>query len=395
MRVLYVIDSLARGGAEMSLVHIAPSYREVGLDLHIAFLRDHRDLGPALVEAGACLHPVEPDRGRLRQLAALIRLIRRLRPDVIHTTLWEADILGRTAGVLTWTPVVSTLATSENAPSPIANPGVRRWKLRLAHWVDIVTARAVRRFHAVSESVAERMALSLHVPRRRITVIPRARRRDLLGEPSTQRRQSVRTRLGLGDSVPVVLTVARHEHQKGLDVLVAATPTIRSSFPDVVVLVAGHRGRMSAALERSVAATGLDATIRILGDRDDVADLLVAADVVAVPSRVEGLPGAVLEAMALERPVVSSDLPTVREAIDDHAYAMVLPGDADALGRAVVRCLRDPARADKARAARQRFDELFSPSSVAARLRELYEDTLTSRFTAMGLRRRWTTAGRR
>jgi glycosyltransferase involved in cell wall biosynthesis len=314
---------------------------------------------------------------------------------VIHTTLWEADILGRTAGVLTWTPVVSTLATSENAPSPIANPGVRRWKLLLAHWVDIVTARAVRRFHAVSESVAERMALSLHVPRRRITVIPRARRRDLLGEPSTQRRQSVRTRLGLGDSVPVVLTVARHEHQKGLDVLVAATPTICSSFPDVVVLVAGHCGRMSAALERSVAATGLDATIRILGDRDDVADLLVAADVVAVPSRVEGLPGAVLEAMALERPVVSSDLPTVREAIDDHAYAMVPPGDADALGRAVVRCLRDQARADKARAARQRFDELFSPSSVAARLRELYEDTLTGRFTAMGLRRRWTTVGRR
>ena len=68
MRILYVIDSLARGGAETSLVHVAPAYRDLRLDLHVAFLRDRHDLGPALVQAGASLHPVAPERSRPRQL---------------------------------------------------------------------------------------------------------------------------------------------------------------------------------------------------------------------------------------------------------------------------------------------------------------------------------------
>ena len=184
----------------------------------------------------------------LGQLRALVRLVRRLRPDVVHTTLWEADVLGRLAGMLTGTPVVSTLPTSDERPSALANPGVRPVKLRLARWIDIATARGVVRFHAVSETVADRMSVALRVRRDRVTVIPRARRRDLLGEPSPERRLRVRRELGLGDRVPLVLAVARHEHQKGLDVLVGGVPTIRMAVPEVVVLVAGRQGRMTDRL---------------------------------------------------------------------------------------------------------------------------------------------------
>ena len=187
---------------------------------------------------------------------------------------------------------------------------------------------------------------------------------------------AARRSLGLDDDRPLILAVARHEHPKGLDVLVAAMPTIRAAVPDAVVLVAGRPGRMTAALQQAIAAGDLQHVVRLLGARDDVPDLLVAADVVAVPSRFEGLPGAVLEAMALACPVVATDLPMVREAIDGCAYELVPVDDADALAGALLRCLGDPAAAERALDARQRFDELFRPEIVAARMRDLYRDVL-------------------
>jgi glycosyltransferase involved in cell wall biosynthesis len=373
MRVLYVIDSLIGGGAEHSLAHMAPGYRDLGLELHVAFLKSRWDVAAALRDAGAVLHPVELDRGRARQLVALVRLIRRLDPDVVHTTLWEADVIGRTAAAIARVPSVTTFANSSFGQAKLANPAVNATKLRAAQLVDVATARLARRYHAVSEPVKQDMARRLRVDPDRIDVVPRARRRDVLGEPSVARRDTVRSALGIDQHQPVVLAIARHEHQKGLDVLVDAAVRLRAELADVAVLVAGRPGRDTAALEASIARHAAGRTVRLLGARTDVADLIVAADVVAVPSRVEGLPGAVLEAMALETPVVASDLPMVRAAIGDHAAAFVPVDDAAALAGALANVLQHPEGARRASAAaRARFDARFSPDAVVADLAEVY-----------------------
>ena len=121
--------------------------------------------------------------------------------------------------------------------------------------------------------------------------------------------------MGLGDDVPVVLAAARHEYQKGLDVLLDAIASIRRDQPNIVLLLAGRDGNRTAALRYQATRLGLDANVRFLGARDDIPDLMVAADVFVLPSRWEGLPGAVIEAMALETPVVATDLPGVREVL--------------------------------------------------------------------------------
>lgn len=375
MKVLYIIDSLISGGAETSLAHMAPAYRDLGIELHVAFLKSRWEVADELTGAGAELHPTELDRGRLVQLRALIRLIRRLRPDVVHTTLWEADVLGRTAAALSRTPVVGTFANSNYSEAQKQDPAVSQLKLRGARLIDVLTARAVVRFHAVSAPVADDMAAQMHVRRDRIIVVPRARRRDLLGEPSVERRASVRLGNDIPPDAPVVLAIARQEHQKGLDVLLASTASLVDRMPGVLVLIAGRPGRATADLERQANQLGLGSTVRFLGVRNDVADLIVAADLVAVPSRVEGLPGAVLEAMALERPVVASDLPMVREAIGDHAAALVPVGAAHALADALESALDADNRALMA-AARDRFDKLFAPHSVVARLERVYAEAI-------------------
>lgn len=387
MRVLYVIDSLISGGAETSLAHIAPGYRDVGIDLHVAFLKSRWDVADELLESGATLHPVELDERRRRQLRGLIRLIRRIRPDVLHTTLWESDVLGRLAAAATRTPVVTTFTSSNYSEAKLSRSTVSRTKIRLAQAIDIATARIAIRFQAVSEQVAHEMSNTMHVRPERIVVVPRARRRDVLGEPTPERRAATRSSLGIDVDAPVVLAIARQEHPKGLDILADATAHLRDRIPGLVVVVAGRPGRASAELDRLVRSHHLEPTFRFLGARDDVGDLIVGSDVVAVPSRVEGMPGAVLEAMALERPVVASDLPVVREAIGANAAALVPVGDSAALADALQHALTD-GHAATVRSARIRFDTTFAPGPVAARLAELYREAISeSRWSDARLKR--------
>jgi glycosyltransferase involved in cell wall biosynthesis len=378
VRVLYVIDSLINAGAETSLVHMAPGYRDLGMDLHVAFLKSRWHVAADLEAAGATLHPVALDQSRPRQLTALVQLIRELKPDVVHTTLYEADVLGRLAARAVSVPSVTTVATDIYSTAKRTEPSSSRVKLGAAQAVDVLTARMASRFHAVSEATARAVVDRLRVPPDRVDVIPRARRRDMLGEPTAERRSAVRAALGLKDATPVVLAIARHEYVKGLDVLMQAVDEMRGRSQDLVVLVAGREGRETPHLRASIAAGGLESTVRLLGARMDVPDLIVAADVVVVPSRVEGMPGAVLEAMALERPVVASDIPMVREAIGDYAFALVPVGDGPALATALGQAVTAPRDEPSSGAARDRFDSRFSPVAVVSAMSDFYGRALAT-----------------
>src|SRR5262249_23945665 len=156
------------------------------------------------------------------------------------------------------------------------------------------------------------------------------------GTRTPERRGRARAALGLGADDTVVLGVGRLEFQKGFDVLLHAVDGLRSRDKRVKVLVAGRDGGESASLRALVGELGLDGAVELLGTRDDVADLLCAADVFAFPSRWEGSPGSVLEAMALEAPIVATGIASVREVTDGSTCARLVPvDDADALAEAI------------------------------------------------------------
>ena len=150
--------------------------------------------------------------------------------------------------------------------------------------------------------------------------------------------------------MPVVLAVGRQERQKGFDLLLEAMPGIRREVPDAQLLVAGRRGSASEALENQVSRLGLDGSVRWLGHRSDIPDLLAACDVMVFPSRWEGLGSAVIEAIMLETPVVCSDLAVLREVVGAaHATACVGLVDAEepaSLAAAVVEKIRAPSPYD-------------------------------------------------
>jgi glycosyltransferase involved in cell wall biosynthesis len=380
VRILYVIDSLGAAGAERSLAAMALPYADRGIELEVAYLHDRPGVQAELRAAGARLHSLVGPGGRLGWAERTRRLIAARRPDLVHTTLFEADLAGRTGATLARVPVVSSLVNAAYSSDHAATPGIARWKIRGAQLADALTARRVVRFHANAGYLADVMARRLHVPRERIEVIPRGRDPQRLGRRDPERRAKVRADLGIASNCPLLLAVARHEHQKGLDVLLEALPAVRERIPAVRLAIAGRDGNQTPALLEAAGLPGGKGAVDFLGPRDDVPNLLCAADVVVIPSRWEGLSNVLIEAMALEAPVVCSDLPTLHDAVaDGQTASMVPPGDPGRLAEAIVATLADPAAAShRAARARQRFLADFTIDGVVDQMGAFYERALAA-----------------
>jgi glycosyltransferase involved in cell wall biosynthesis len=272
--------------------------------------------------------------------------------------------------------VVNSLVNAPYTAERLSDPAVRRWRYRLVQLLDLVTARPlVDRFHAVSESVAAAARRTLLLGSSRITVIGRGRDPARLGVASPQRRLAVRSALGIPPEAPVVLSIGRQDYQKGQELLVRALAGVHSVAQPLLV-VAGREGNATESLRRTIEEQGADSWVHLLGHRDDVPDLLAASDVFAFPSRFEGYPGAVLEAMALGVPVVASDIGPVREIVEHGRTGLLAEsGSVESLRGALSRALADRKLAGELGAnAVHAFRERHTIEAVAARMVAFYRE---------------------
>ena len=369
-RILIVIDSLGRGGAEKSTAMMLRPLMDRGFEMEVATLYN-RDGHQELVRStGAPLHQLggRSRRGSLRELRGLIA---HRRPDLVHTNLYDADILGRLAAASTRVRSVSTMATERYGESHLSGTDIRQARLRASQALDVATARMTRRLHAVSAHVADTMSTRLLYPRDRIDVVHRGRP-DPACEALPTELADRRARLA-PNAAYVVLTVARHEPAKGLDRLLTAWAKISADLAGGRLLVAGNEGSETGALHRLADELGVDDSVSFLGHRDDLAALHAISDLFVLPSRREGLPGALLEAIALRTPAVVTDLPQVREVVSENEAWLVDAEDTDELGRTIIRAISEPeSRRTRAQAARTRFEKHFTLDQAADGMATFY-----------------------
>lgn len=374
IRVVYIIDSLEPGGAERSLTEMAPELSRLGVEVTVATLRrSNTPLEASLRAAGVPLLAGD-NLTAFRAVRRLRRLLRDLKPHIVHTTLFASDLWGRLASVRLPVVRVSSLVNTPGDPrAQQLLPGAR-WKRAVLGWVDRTLARHLTdAFHAITVAAKEDAVRRLGVAEHRIRVVYRGRSRHRLGYPSPQRRQQVRQGLGLSGEEPLVLTCARHDRQKGLPVLLRAASVLQQRGLRPRTWIAGKEGGDTEELRRLHQKLGLEDTVRFLGHREDVGDLLAAADLFVFPSLWEGLGCAVLEAMAMGLPVVASDLPAVREALPPGGGILVPPGDARALAEGIAALLTDRDRAAQmGRLNLQRFEETFTLERAVAGMAEFY-----------------------
>jgi glycosyltransferase involved in cell wall biosynthesis len=374
MKVLFVIDGLGTGGAERSLAELLPGLDTSGIRSVVVCLRDRAEgVKRHVIDDGVDVRILHGTT--ISHVRELRRIIRTEAPDLIHTTIFAANVVGRLASVGLPPVVLTSLVNTPYTPIRLQDPQVRRLSLAAVRTLDMVTARTLTdHFHAISFAVADWAVEEMGLAPSRITVIERGRDPGRLGTPGPARRANARRRVGLSEVDEVVIAVGRQEFQKGHRYLIEAIAGLKAQRPRLVLLIAGREGSSSSELKRLASRPELQESVRFLGHRDDVPDLLAAADVFAFPSLFEGLGCALLEAMALGLPIVASDIPAIREVVEEGRNAdLVPPGSADAIASALDRLLDDPERRQRYGArGRIIFSERFTLQRSTARMIALY-----------------------
>jgi glycosyltransferase involved in cell wall biosynthesis len=186
--------------------------------------------------------------------------------------------------------------------------------------------------------------------------------------------------LGAGDADEVLVALGRHEYQKGFDVLIAAFGRLRRDRAHARLFIAGREGSVSGQLRDAVVTAGVADAVEFLGFRSDVPELLCGADAFVSSSRWEGSPGSMIEAMALEAPIVATDIPAVREVLGDgEAAVLAAPDDVAGLARAMAVVLDDRGSHARVARARSRFLECFTIDRIADRMIAFYEHAIRDR----------------
>jgi glycosyltransferase involved in cell wall biosynthesis len=377
MKILFVIDSLHGGGAEQSLAELLPALREHRVDVSVVtLLPDDGSLERQVKEAGISVTR-QWSRSPLSTAHALQRLMRTTRPDLVHTSLFRSDVLGRIASRSVGIPCVTSIVNDFYGPLHRENSKYGSGAVRGAQALDALTAQLACRFHAISSEVAGSMRRRLNIARKPIDVVWRGRDPSRLGSWSVRRRSEVRARLGIADDVAVVLQVSRLDKQKAVDTTIKAFARLLTPVPSALLLVAGRDGNAAADIHQMTNQFQGD-QIRLLGHRTDVPDLMVAADVLAFPSRWEGLGGTVLEAMALRLPIVCSDLPVLRETLGTAGEHFVAVDDDAAFADALRSCLSNPTSAALLDQAEARFQAHFTIDASARGMVEFYRRAVPS-----------------
>lgn len=373
LKVVLVINSLGGGGAERSLAELLPRYKPAGIDPVVVCLK-RRDEGVERDVRRSSIPLVYlTGRNALSWVGQLAGLARATPADLIHTSIFEADLVGRFAGLRTGIPVLTSLVNTSYESIRLLDPNVSRFGMGIARVLDGWTARTMTtHFHAISDTVKRASVRALGISPDRITVVERGRDLVRLGEPSHERRARARRSLGIDAADVVLVNTGRQEYQKGQRYLLEAMAALVPRHPRLVLLVAGRPGNATQELRALSDRLKLEGKVRFLGYREDVPEILAAADLFVFPSLFEGAGGALIEAMAMGLPIVASDIPSTREVAGESAL-LVHVASAEALAEGIENLLGEPC---KARAlgmqASAIFRSRFTLDSSATRMVDLY-----------------------
>lgn len=365
-RLLVAVPGSEYGGAERYAVRIAQGARSrFEVAAAVRPLEATRRLRRDLADAGIRTLRMAHGR-RVRGAIGFTALIELYRPDVVHLTLpWplSAGEL-RAACVLTGVPTVAVHQLV---------PGAEEMRAQKQRWRYYWACSRRERWVAVSGYGRLMLADAFSLDADRIPVIYNAPRRRTNG--ASLRSAEARPALGLQPEDHVVASVGRLSQEKGHDLLLAAVHELAPRVPRLRVLIAGT-GPARAGLEQTVAEQGLERHVRLVGQIDDVDLLLSATDVFAFPSRREGTPFAMLEAMSSGLPVVATRFGGADEIIDSGTNGLLVPLDSAAeLAQALAAMLSDPASA-RAMGARGRATAArFSEEAMITRTLELLDAT--------------------
>ncbi len=364
-----MITSLAVGGAQSHLLTVLKGLRD-RYAMDVAYFKDP-DLAPQIADLAERLDQF--GLGGFPSPLELWRFARHIKAGkyaIVHTHLLKADIWGALAGRAGGASVI--VSSKHNCESVLQNPGYGQIHGLMTRFADVVIA--------VSSSVAEYIATTGHLEGPKIAVVYYGI--DDVGESSPDAIDRTRADLGVDQSVPLVLCVARLDPQKDHETLFRAWKDVTARIQSARLLLVGGTQlggeEYVEGLERLTAALGIGDTVIFTGVRGDVGDLMAACDVFAMSSRWEGVGLVFLEAMRARRPVVATRVGGIPEVVvDGKTGYLVDAGDPAGLASSLVKLIEDRETArTMGEQGRDRFEQRFSAEQMLTKMSGLYDKLL-------------------
>lgn len=359
--VLHLCESSDTGGAESVLISMVEGidknrYRSLVCLLNDGWLKV--ELEKRRIETVVIPQPRSLD---LRWLLEVRRLLKDRDIHVMHSHEFATNVY---ASVLSWFTGIPVVATAHGK-----NYYGEKWRRRVAYRFVARQSAMV----AVSDDLKRFLVRQVGIPPSNIRVIHNGI--DLGRYAVQERARALRKELGLSSDQRVVGTVANLFAVKGQTYLLRACRAVARVFPNLVLLVAGE-GEQLAPLEKEASDLGIADKVKFLGFRSDVPALLQEMEVFILPSLSEGLPLSVLEALALQKPVVATHVGGIPEIVEDGVTGyLVPPRNPEALAERIILLLSDPQTAARfGEVGRKRVEEAFGLEQMIRNYQSLYDE---------------------
>src|SRR5262245_56331779 len=371
-RVLHLITSFGVGGTERQAVELLKRIDRRRFDLSLAALR----LEGPLYQEVAAIFPRVPqfpltsfyNPNAAKQMMRLRDWMVSERADILHAHDFYAGLLGAAAARLTRVRVIACQRHMR-----LSDRRAHEWGTRLTH-------RLAHRVLVNSEAIRNHLLASGHIAPEKIVVIRNglsaaAERAALDNDGRAKQRAALLRELNLDEGAKLIGLVARLQPVKGHRYFIEAASYIAAVEPNAHFLLIGD-GALRREIEEQAARLGVNDRVHLLGARNDAASIAAGFDVAALASLHEGLPNAVMEAMAAGAPVVATAVGGATElVIDGDTGFLAPPADAGALARRILDALRNPDRSARMAAqGRRRVLSQFGMRRMIESVERLYDE---------------------
>jgi len=373
VRILHV-TATTTGGIGLLLLYLAKHLDKKKFDVTVAFGPGYM-LDEEFFKEGISVYTISISRkiapfSIVKGFLQIYRLIKEKRFDIVHSHTSVGGLIGRIAGKLAGVPVVIW-----SIHGFASHEGQNRFKKYFFLLIEKLLDKFTDHYVAVSEALKKEGIQNRILTSNKITVIHNGI--ELRNYNKNFNVIQKKKELGIEMSRTIIGTVTRFEPQKAIHDFLVSVSYVKKTYPDIKVVIAGD-GPLRREIEKLINDLKLNDNITLLGWRNDVPEILAVLDIFCQSSLWEGCPMVLLEAMAVGKPIIATDVGGVKEIVeDDNTGILVPPADPKAMGDAIVKLINNKEKAIKmGMNGRKRAESFFNMDFMLTKYERLYQDLL-------------------
>jgi glycosyltransferase involved in cell wall biosynthesis len=359
IKITYLITGLHTGGAEMIIYRMLKTALEQDYDDEFKFqvisIVPTAEIGDKIKELGIEVKSLNAESKSNPLIAwRLYSLLRQEQPDILHTFLFHANVLGRIIGKIAGVPKIVSAIRNEYFGNKLREKILKITK----HLCDHTTV--------VSEYTAGKMIEKGVIAEKNYKVITNGVDIEALTSENKKQKQKIKTNLNLDKKDPVLVSVGSLTEQKGFSYLIKAIDKLKEKYEDIFLMILGS-GPKQKELKQLIQKLDLQQEVELVGRKDNVKDYLQLADIFMLSSLWEGMPNALLEAQAVGLPSVATRVSGISEIIDDGENGVIVEPNSEGALISGIETILDQIKEDEGAiktAAQQKIKQEFSLESM-------------------------------